>query len=244
MQWITPDWPAPANIKAFTTLRDGGYSKPPYNSLNLALHVEDEPNTVLANRRLLVEQLKLPSMPIWLNQIHSTITVDAGNIHHIPDADASFTTKPGIVCAVLTADCLPLLVCNKQGTLVSAIHAGWRGLAKGVIEAAISPLTAKPDDLLVWLGPAMGPQKFEVGADVIDLFIAHDAAAKAAFTQYTATTWLADIYQLAKQRLHKLGIRHIFGGTHCTYTEQDLFFSFRRDAKTGRMANMIWMENT
>lgn len=185
MQWITPDWPAPINIKALTTTRTDGTSTAPYTSLNLALHVEDDPAAVMANRKLLIDKLNLPADPIWLNQIHSTVAINAATAKPTPAADASFTTQAGIICAVLTADCLPLLICNKQGTVISAIHAGWRGLANGVIEAAITQLPAKAEDLLVWLGPALGPQKFEVKADVIEAFTAHDSGAIDAFTNFT-----------------------------------------------------------
>lgn len=239
---INADWPALPHIRALTTTRLGGVSQAPYDSLNLAVHVQDDINAVAINRQRLCQQLTLPQPPVWLNQIHSTITVDAAKVTGTPDADAAYTNQPNIVCAVLTADCLPLLVCDKAGTVVSAIHAGWRGLANGVIEASIKALPVNPADLLVWLGPALGPQAFKVGNDVVAAFTAIDPAAIKAFTAIDAQHWLGNLYQLAKMRLNKLGVTHIYGGNHCTYTEADLFYSFRRDNVCGRMASLIWME--
>lgn len=243
MQRIIPNWPAPAHVKALTTTRHGGISKAPYDTLNLAAHVGDDPEAVKANRQILIEECNLPSEPVWLNQVHSTIAINANVITDIPTADASFTNRRNIVCAVLSADCLPLLICDKAGTVVSAIHAGWRGLAHGIIEATISKLPAKHEDLLVWLGPAIGPSMFEVGVDVVKEFTHYDPAAIDAFIILSSTKWLANIYQLATLRLKKLGITHIYGGEHCTYTEQNTFYSFRRNHNTGRMASLIWMEN-
>lgn len=241
---IKPDWPAPPTIHAFTTTRLGGFSSMPYASLNLATHVGDDIQAVTKNRQLLQTSLQLPHQPYWLNQTHSTIAVAANTHNDTPSADASFTQQAGIVCAVLTADCLPLLVCDKAGTTVAAIHAGWRGLADGVIEATIAQLPVKPADLLVWLGPAIGPTAFEVRQDVRAAFIKHQPDAAQAFVPQTAETWLGNMYLLAQQRLHALGITAIYGGNHCTYRESNMFYSFRRDGHTGRMANIIWIGET
>jgi YfiH family protein len=243
MQRIIPNWPAPANVKALTTTREGGVSQVPYNTFNLATHVGDDADAVKNNRQILIEELNLPSEPIWLNQVHSTIAINAATVSNTPTADASFTNRRNVVCAVLTADCLPILICDKAGTMVAAIHAGWRGLANGIIEATINKFSVKHEDLLVWLGPAIGPNMYEVGADVVKEFTKHDPAAIDAFIILSATKWLVNLYQLASMRLKKLGITHIYGGDHCTYTEQNLFYSFRRSNKTGRMASLIWMEN-
>lgn len=241
---IKPDWPAPAHIHALTTTRVGGISQPPYDSLNLAIHVGDDTQAVIQNRQTLQTSLQLPQQPYWLNQTHSIIAVPAKAISDTPTADASFTQQTNIVCCVLTADCLPVLVCDKAGTTVAAIHAGWRGLADGVIEATINQLPVQPSELLVWLGPAIGPLAFEVKQDVIAAFTQHDSAALQAFTLLSADTWLGNMYLLARQRLHALGITAIYGGTHCTYTETNLFYSFRRDGHTGRMASIIWIGET
>lgn len=243
MRCLTPEWPAPSHVKAFTTTRSGGVSHPPYASLNLATHVGDNLNDVLANRKRLIETGVLPHEPFWLNQTHSTNVVEAQqSAALIIDADASYTTQTNTVCAVLTADCLPLLLCNRQGTLVSAIHAGWRGLLNGIIEATLNTLSLPPGDCLVWLGPAIGPTAFEVGSDVYQDFMNIDSAHQPYFLAIRQGFWFADLYALARYRLHKQGITHIYGGTYCTYTQDDLFYSFRRDNQTGRMATLIWME--
>ncbi len=237
-QWLIPDWPAPTNIRAGTSLRHGGVSLPPYASLNLGDHVGDDPAAVAENR----QRLKLPSEPVWLEQTHSPRIINAA---HCTDgqnkADGSYSTQANIICAVLTADCLPLLICNKQGTQVAAVHAGWRGLASGIIEATLKKFTDDCSELLIWLGPAIGPDNYEVGNDLRQIFMAHDPAANAAFTAQKET-WHMDIYHLARQRLQTLGITAIYGGNHCCYREQEQFYSYRRDGITGRMASLIWRE--
>ncbi len=241
---IIPDWPAPANVKALQTTRGGGYSRPPYDSLNFGDHVGDNPMAVAKNR----QSLSLPSEPVWLEQVHGVEVVLAEQAACRPKADATVSFHPGAVCAVMTADCLPVLLCDHAGTVVAAVHAGWRGLADGVIEAAVARMQVAPDTLMAWLGPAIGPQAFEVGEDVKQAFISHDAAADNAFTPVAGTAssgtrkYLADIYLLARQRLNAMGINHIFGGGLCTCTDSERFFSFRRDNKTGRMATLIWMD--
>ncbi len=239
--WLIPDWPAPANIRAGTTLRNGGVSLPPYDSLNLGDHVGDDPAAVAENR----QRLKLPGEPIWLKQTHSTRIVNAA--HCTPgqsEADGSYTTQPHIICTVLTADCLPLLICNKKGTQVAAVHAGWRGLAAGIIETAVKNFTDDYSELLVWLGPAIGPNHYEVGNDVREVFITREPAANTAFvpTGIGRGKWYMDIYRLARQRLQALGLNAIYGGNHCSYRQQEQFYSYRRDGITGRMASLIWQE--
>ncbi|HEY8036106.1 MAG TPA: peptidoglycan editing factor PgeF [Methylobacter sp.] len=239
-RWLTPDWPAPVNIHAATTLRTGGVSCGAYASLNPAMHVGDDADSVKQNRRLIKELLDLPSDPVWLDQIHSNRAVQAMPIEVLQKADASYTTEPGVICAVLTADCLPLLVCATDGSQVAAIHAGWRGLLAGVIGNTITAM--QNSDFLVWLGPAIGPDCFEVGAEVRHVFLEKSAAFAAAFKQQNNDKWLADIYQLARIDLAMLGIDKIYGGNFCTVTEHERFYSYRRDKQTGRMATLIWRE--
>lgn len=241
--FLIPDWPAPPNVHARVTTRAGGVSVGPYASFNLGDHVGDDPTAVAANRTVL-RQL-VPAEPIWLNQVHGIRCVDAAAVRDT-EADASFTRAPNTVCAVLTADCLPLLLCNKGGTVVAAAHAGWRGLAAGVIEAAVAAMGVPAESLLTWLGPAIGPDHFEVGGEVRELFMAHDAAAAEAFRPRPNGKWLCDIYALARQRLAGLGVRRSFGGNEagagfCTVRERERFYSYRRDGTTGRFASLIWI---
>lgn len=236
---IFPDWPAPANVKALQTTRNGGMSVGPYASLNLGGSGGDNPLAVDANRQLL--NRFVPTEPLWLQQVHGVRVVDASVASCLPDADASFARKSGAVCTVMTADCLPVLFCDDAGTVVGVAHAGWRGLLDGVIEATVAAMGATPGALMAWLGPAIGPQAFEVGAEVRDAFVAHDIQAAEAFTAQPDEKWLADIYRLARQRLHKVGIERIYGGDFCTYSDTARFFSFRRDGLTGRMASIIWL---
>lgn len=238
MNWIKADWPAPDFIKAGTTVRQGGMSKAPYNSFNLATHVGDDIDAVLHNRRC----LELPQQPQWLEQIHSTKAVLLPNDVIIPKADAVYSFSENTVCAVMTADCLPLLITDKDGSCVAAIHAGWRGLCDGIIENTINKLPTKAASLLVWLGPAIGSAVYEVGHDVYDAFTQKDEDAKLAFKATDAQHWLFDIYTLAKQRLYKMGVQQIYGGDRCSFSEEEHFFSYRRDNITGRMASMIWIE--
>lgn len=247
-RWLVPDWPAPANIHAATTLRTGGVSPAPYFSLNPAAHVGDAADSVVQNRRIIKEMLDLPAEPVWLDQIHSHRAVKAAKTADLQQADASYTDQSGVVCAVMTADCLPLLVCSADGAHIAAIHAGWRGLLAGVIGNTItamkSPLykMGARGDLLVWLGPAIGPDCFEVGAEVKEAFLEKSAAYRHAFKGQSGGKWLADIYQLARIELAALGITDVYGGTYCTVTEHERFYSYRRDAQTGRMATLIWRD--
>ncbi len=247
LQLIHPNWPAPAKVKALQTTRLGGVSQTPYVSLNLGAHVGDDALAVRDNRQLL--RTYLPSEPVWLNQVHGIEVIDAAKNTGLQNADASFTTQANVVCVTMTADCLPVLLCDRAGTVVSAVHAGWRGLCDGVIEAAIRKMAVPPDDILAWLGPAIGPNAFEVGDDVRQQFIAQNPQAEQAFKPHPKQSpndkWLCDMYLIAKQRLVKLGITQIYGGDinedYCTYTDDMRFFSFRRDNVTGRMASMIWL---
>lgn len=238
--FIIPNWPAPPNVKALQTTRTGGFSHSPYDSLNFGDHVGDDPLAVASNRQLL--NLYVPTEPVWLKQVHSTIVVDAAQTSCVPEADAAYSRHKNVVCAVMTADCLPVLICDKTGTTVSAVHAGWRGLLDGVIERTIKALEIAPQNLLVWLGPSIGPTAFEVGRDVYDSFVSQDAKSAEAFNAHLQDKWLANIYQLACLRLQNLGVTKIYGGDYCTYTDQEQFFSFRRDGNTGRMATIIWFE--
>lgn len=239
---ITPDWPAPKNVKAFTTTRLGGVSQAPYDSFNLAIDISNDPENIIRNRALLKECLHLPAEPVWIKQVHGTQVIQADSPPTDRTADASFTHQSNIVCAITTADCLPLLVTNRSGSCAAAIHAGWRGLAAGVIEVTLKKLALSSNDLLIWLGPAIGPAAFEVGDEVYQQFIAHDSQAKQAFKRNENDRWLANIYLLAKQRLTEHGVTNIFGGDFCTYTDKNRFYSYRRDKQTGRMASLIWLQ--
>ncbi|WP_199051920.1 peptidoglycan editing factor PgeF [Aquitalea sp. ASV15] len=238
---LQADWPAPATVRTLLTTRQGGVSQPPYDSFNLGIHVGDQPEAVAANREQL--RLLLPDEPAWLNQVHGTHVVDAAEIGEtLLDADASYSRQPGKVCVVMTADCLPVLLCDDAGSVVAAAHAGWRGLCDGVLESTVSATGVPPASLMAWLGPAIGPDAFEVGAEVRAAFIACDAAAASAFTDIGEGKYLADIYQLARQRLAALGIDRVYGGDYCTVIERERFFSYRRDGVTGRMASLIWLQ--
>ena len=238
--WLVPDWPAPANIHAATTLRTGGVSLGAFSSLNPALHVGDDNNQVGLNRQIIREILDLPDEPVWLDQVHSNRAVKALKTTSLQQADASYTDESGIVCAVMTADCLPLLVCSSDGTQVAAIHAGWRGLLAGVISNTLTAM--QKQDFLLWLGPAIGPDCFEVGFEVRNAFLHKSMKFNPAFKAQSNGKWLADIYQLARVELSAIGITKVYGGTHCTFTEHERFYSYRRDAQTGRMATLIWRE--
>ncbi len=241
ISWIEPDWPAPPQVRALTTTRQGGCSAPPYAGWNLASHVGDNPQAVACNRALLRERLALPAEPLWLQQVHGCTVAESGASPQGWEADAAYAALPGRVCAVLTADCLPVLLCDREGMQVAAVHAGWRGLAAGVIEAALDRFTGSGSDILAWLGPAIGPKAFEVGDEVCDAFLRHDPAAQAAFVATRPGHWLADIYRLARQRLQARGVGFVGGGNYCTVSDPGRFFSYRRDGRTGRMASLIWI---
>lgn len=235
---IFPDWPAPPNIKAIQTTRIGGFSKGPYQSLNLGDHVGDDPLIVAANRQLLTQFV--PTEPVWMRQVHGTQVIDAALASCLPEADAAFARAPETVCCVMTADCLPILLCDHTGSVVAAVHAGWRGLLNGVIETAVVSMQASPPDLMAWLGPAIGSGAFEVGDEVRTAFVDVDENSRHAFAALENGKWLADIYLLARQRLAAMGVNEIYGGDFCTYSDATRFFSYRRDQVTGRMATLIW----
>jgi YfiH family protein len=241
LRFIEPDWPAPPGIRAASTLRAGGASTDPYRSLNLGLHVGDEPARVSENRNRLAASLALPSTPEWLTQVHGNLAVDAATTG-APEADAGYTHESGVVCTVMTADCLPILLCKRDGCGIAAVHAGWKGLENGIVEASIDALGTPK--LLAWLGPAIGPEAFEVGAEVRESFLAKSGDYTTAFCATDQGKYLADIYQLGRTTLMLAGVNvaDIYGGGWCTYQQSKDFFSYRRDHITGRMATLIWRE--
>ena len=239
---IQPDWPAPQRVHSLMTTREGGVSDAPWASFNLGDHVGDDPAHVVANRVRLRQQL--PAEPQWLKQVHSAHVVELGRDTD-READASYTRQTGQVCAVLTADCLPVLFCDRAGSVVAAAHAGWRGLAAGVLEATVAAMQVPPGEVLAWMGVAIGPQAFEVGDDVRQAFVHQYPESALAFVPHPASTpgkWLADIYQLARIRLTRSGVQAIFGGGRCTFNEAESFYSYRREGITGRMASLVWLE--
>ena len=238
--WLTPDWPAPVWVKACITTRSGGISAVPFDSFNLGEHVEDDPVAVTKNRQRLISQLGCK--PAWLRQVHGVAVVPA-EPGDVLEADASWTATPGVACTVMTADCLPVLFCDRAGSRVAAAHAGWRGLAGGVLETTLDALAVAPEDVLAWLGPAIGPQAFEVGAEVREAFMAvHPQAAEAFVASVNPGRYMADIYQLARIRLAARGVTAVYGGGFCTYSDPR-FYSYRRAAQTGRFASLIWLAN-
>ena len=239
--FLIPDWPAPAGIRACVTTRAGGVSLAPFDSFNLGDHVGDDPVDVAHNRQRLTHIFDV--QPAWLSQVHGVVVAPA-NPEQIVEADASWTATPGIACTVMTADCLPALFCDRAGTRVAAAHAGWRGLAAGVLEAAAHSLNVGPDDILVWLGPAIGPAVFEVGGEVRDVFIDDMPQAATAFVpSVNEGRYMADIYELARLRLARYGITAVYGGGFCTVTDPR-FYSYRRSPRTGRFASLVWIEKT
>jgi len=240
--WIRPEWPAPTRVRAVSTTRMGGVSLGVYASLNLGGRVGDEPAAVLENRRRLRSTLDLPQEPVWLKQVHGTHVLRFESGAADETADATLSREAGRVCAVTTADCLPVLFCDTVGTAVAAAHAGWRGLAAGVLEETVTAMRAAPREVLAWFGPAIGPQKYEVGEDVRRSFLEKDPGAGAAFRATQSGKWLCDLYALAWRRLTAVGVTHIYGGGLCTYSDRERFFSFRRDGGCGRMASLIWLE--
>jgi YfiH family protein len=236
---LIPDWPAPPNVRALQTTRNGGVSAAPYDTLNLGDHVGDAPLAVARNRQSLASLL--PSEPVWLRQIHGTTVIDAGSAACLSQGDACVSTHRDAVCVVMTADCLPVLLCDERGSVVGAAHAGWRGLCDGVIEATVRAMKVPPQSLMAWLGPAIGSRAFEVGDEVRAAFISRQPEAQAAFAPGNANgKWFADLYCLARQRLNALGVEQIYGGNFCTYTNSERFFSHRRDGNSGRMGTFIW----
>ena len=240
---IQVDWPAPARVRAVTTLRSGGVSRAPFDTFNLGDHVTDDPAAVRINRARLRTQLALPAEPRWLTQVHGTQVVDAATMVTQTPADGSFTREAGVVCAVLTADCLPVFLCDRGATCVGVVHAGWRGLAAGVIERGVTAMGAPTGEVLAWLGPAIGPETFEVGDAVRQVFVDAQPAAHSAFRANAAGRFFADLYALARLRLAAVGVTSVHGGGYCTYREGERFFSYRRDGVTGRMASLIWLQS-
>lgn len=239
--FLVPDWPQPEGVRAALTLRTGGVSAPPFDALNIAAHVGDEVQAVAENRRRIVQHLGLPGEPAWLEQVHGIEVADLDRAPSCRTADAAVTRVPGRICAVQVADCLPVLLAAKDASAVAAAHCGWRGLANGVLEAAVRALPVQPRELCAWLGPAIGALAFEVGAEVRDAFLAQDERAACAFIANPRGRWQCDLYQLARQRLAALGVQAVFGGGLCTYSDPLRFFSFRRDGRCGRMAALVWL---
>lgn len=249
MELIIPEWPAPVGVKAFSTLRTGGFSLPPYGDadgglgLNLGIHVGDDPEAVGKNRALL--RAVLPSEPVWLNQVHGADVVDAATVSDVPDADASWTTAIGKVCVIMTADCLPVLLCTEDGKAVGAAHGGWRGLAAGVLQHTVKAMRTGSDaPVMAWLGPAIGPTVFEVGGEVQEIFVSQNPDMSRVFKPEAGFPgkFIADIYGIARIILNSLGVASVYGGDRCTVTETGCFYSFRRDqGRTGRMATGIWL---
>jgi YfiH family protein len=237
--WIVPDWPAPAAVRAFVTTRAGGVSEGPHASMNLGLASGDLPERVARNRAILASHL--PAAPRWLRQVHGTAVAEAGQEGE-GAADAVVARVPGAACAVLTADCLPVFLCDAAGAAVAVAHAGWRGLAAGVLERTVERMGIGGARLMAWLGPAIGPQAFEVGAEVRAVFVAHDGEARGAFVELREGKYLADLYALARQRLAACGVTQVSGGGLCTWTDSGRFFSYRREPLGGRMASVAWLE--
>lgn len=242
MEVIIPNWNAPAKVKAFASTRIGGFSTAPYQGLNLGAHVGDNGETVVKNRQWLFEHSQMPSHPIWLNQTHSTDVFEAEQpTSQVLDCDGLFTQQAGVVCSAMTADCLPVLLTNTAGTQVAAVHAGWRGLAGGIVENAVSKFDG---EVIAWIGPAIGAQAFEVGEDVLDAFTSFDASAIQAFQpREVSGKWLADMNMLVTQRLNRAGVEQVFHSNLCTYQDSERFYSYRRDGVTGRQATFIWIES-
>jgi purine-nucleoside/S-methyl-5'-thioadenosine phosphorylase / adenosine deaminase len=246
---LTPEWPAPPNVRAAFTLRSGGASQPPFDTLNLGAHVGDDPRAVAQNRRLLSDALRLPAEPVWMEHVHGVevLELDVNVMHSaattdIPSADAALTRSAGRVCVVQVADCLPILLAVRDGSAIAAAHAGWRGLAGGVLEATVARLAVEPAGLIAWLGPGIGAPHFEVGEEVRRAFVAHDVSAAHAFVGNPRGRWQCDLVALARARLVALGVTALFGGEWCTYEDAARFFSYRRDGRCGRMAALIWRE--
>ena len=238
--WLDADWPVPSGVMALSTYRGGGASTGRFASLNLGDHVGDDPHAVAENRSRLVREAALPREPQWLAQVHGVAVADLDAGPPLRSADAAFTRQPDRVCAILTADCLPVLLAAESGEVVGAAHAGWRGLAAGVIEATVRAMGVAPERMLAWLGPAIGPAQFEVGGEVREALLAQDEGSHEAFRANFRGRFMADLGLLARRRLGTLGISRIYGGGECTYSSADKYFSHRRDGNSGRQATLIW----
>lgn len=238
---FTPDWPLPAGVRAASTTRLGGVSVGAYGGFNLGDHVGDDPHAVAANRVALARALALPSPPPWLTQVHGCTVAGPDDPPGIA-ADARYADRPGVACAVLTADCLPLLLCSDDGRGVAAVHCGWRGLAAGIVGRAVACFAAAPAALSAWLGPAIGPAAFEVGAEVREAFLSTDSGATDCFVASGGGRWLADLFGLARRALTAAGVQRVYGGGVCTVADPQRFYSYRRDGGTGRMASLVWRD--
>jgi hypothetical protein len=242
VRWIAADWPAPAGVVAGTTLRQGGVSRDRYASLNLAAHVGDDESSVGTNRRRFMAACGLPAEPKWLRQVHGTNAVRSEDFDGSEAADAIVAKTPGQVCAILTADCLPVVIAAEDGKEIAAAHAGWRGLCDGILESTIMALETPPPGLIAWFGPAISQRNFEVGHEVRDRFLARDRTAAGYFRANERGRWQADLYGLARLRLRGAGLDRTYGGGHCTFAEADAFFSYRRDGECGRIATFIFRD--
>ena len=244
--WFDADWPVPPGLRALTTLRSGdGVSPPPFDRFNLGLRCGDEPRFASRNRELLAAWLDLPSAPHWLRQVHGTrvLRFDAAPETHDdePEADAAVTSVPGVVLAILTADCLPVVFAARDGREVAAAHAGWRGLASGMLENTVAAMRTPADDVIAWLGPAAGPQAYEIGAEVREAFVTQDPGAATAFTDTRPGHWRVDLYALARRRLAAVDVHAVHGGDLCTISDPVRFYSHRRDGRSGRLATLAWI---
>ncbi len=243
LQWLEPAWPAPPQVHALSLLRSGGMSQGLFASLNPALHVGDEEADVRENRRRIRDFFSLPDEPLWLNQVHGIKVSDCSDTTPDPQADGSYARGFDRVCAVLTADCLPILLCDRGGQEVAALHAGWRGLAAGVIESALTLFHSPPEQLMACLGPAIGAGAFEVGEEVRELFCQQHEDQDLITESHREGHWFADLQGLARRRLERLGVSALFSMGGCTFTEKEDYFSFRRDQQCGRMATLIWLSD-
>jgi YfiH family protein len=247
VRWLAANWHAPPHIRAGTTMRYGGISSPPYDQLNLAMHVKDDINDVIINRERLVQQLKLPNEPVWLNQVHgkNVIQIDSQMDLELTDktADGSYSTKANNICVVMTADCLPILLCNDEGTQIAAIHIGWRGFSKNLITAALDKFTCSHDKIIAWLGPCISAVHYEIDETVYNASRKIFAGAEECFIETQMGHWLMDLKQLVSNQLTNLEVKHVYTSPYCTYSDQTRFFSHRRDGITGRMASLIWMDS-
>ncbi len=249
LEWLRPDWPAPPGVRAAFAYRSGGVSTAPWSSLNLGLHVGNDADAVRENRRRLRAAPALPSEPLWLEQVHGIEVIDADSLDAAaiaaagplgPRGDAVVACAPGRVACIQVADCLPVLFCSRDGQRIGAAHAGWRGLAGGVLESTVAAMAVPGPELLAWIGPAIGPAAFEVGEEVRAQFVAQSPAAAAAFVANSRGRWQCDLFMLARQRLEALGVGSVLGGGVCTHDDPARFFSHRRSAPTGRHAALIW----
>ncbi len=243
LKQITPDWPAPSNVGTIVTTRMGGVSASPFDSMNLALHVEDDPVSVATNRKLVASNIAAEFEWQWLKQVHGRQVHAMKTVQDELTGDGLTTQTPGLVCCIMTADCLPVLLCNMEGTEVAIAHGGWRGLADSILSSTLAAMESAPDSLLAWLGPAIGPEYFEVGVEVRDRFLRLDDSEEMAmhFAPAAGGKYLANLYGIARRQLDLLGVQHVYGGTYCTFRDADLFFSYRRDGVTGRQLSAIYL---